>query len=360
MNRNRKERKHRMALTLLLSGVVFFVTLATLLLLGAVLYIAQRLELLAYWEKNASLSSFFLLVAAFSLLGGTLLAVFAGKIALKPVNKIINAMNRLASGDFQTRLSFEGPFGQYPTARELTDSFNAMAAELEGTELLRSDFINNFSHEFKTPIVSIAGFAGLLKQGNLSEEEQREYISIIENQSRRLADMATNVLNMTKVENKTILTDVIRFNLSEQLRCCVLLLEHKWEKKHQEINVDLAEYMICANRELLEQVWVNLIDNAVKFAPEYGTITISVALQEERLLVSVSNTGSSIPPEQQKEIFRKFYQADRSHSTEGNGIGLAIVKRVAELHGGTVRVDSNALETTFTVELPANLPVSNP
>ena len=356
----RQERKQRMTLTLLLSGVVFLVTLTTLLLLGIMLYIANRLGLLAYWEKNASLFSSFLLVAAFSLVGGTLLAMFAGKIALKPVNKIINALNRLASGDFQTRLSFEGHFRKFPIARELTDSFNAMAAELEGTELLRSDFINNFSHEFKTPIVSIAGFAGLLKQGNLPEEEQKEYISIIESQSRRLADMATNVLNMTKVENKSILTDVTRFNLSEQLRCCVLLLEHKWDKKHQEINVDLDEYMICANRELMEQVWVNLIDNAVKFAPEYGTVTISVARKEERLLVSVSNTGSSIPPEQRKDIFRKFYQADRSHSTEGNGIGLAIVKRVAELHGGSVRVDSNELETTFTVELPANLPLSNP
>lgn len=348
----KKDQKHRLPLTLVLSGMVFVVTLATLCVIGVVLFVAYKLGLLRYWEMDSGLLSFFFTISAFSLVGGTLLTALVGMIPLGPVNTVINAMNRLASGDFQTRLSFGNVLSNYPPVAELTDSFNTMAAELEGTEVLRSDFINNFSHEFKTPIVSIAGFAGLLKQGKLSEQEQQEYLSIIESESRRLAYMATNVLNMTKVENQTILTDVTRFNLSEQLRKCVLLLEPKWEKKHLEINVDISEFMICANEELLEQVWVNLIENAVKFAPEYGTVEITAGADEKNLYVSVHNTGSCIPEDQQEAIFRKFYQADRSHSAEGNGIGLAIVKRVAELHNGSVRVDSRETGTTFTVTLP--------
>ena len=218
--------------------------------------------------------------------------------------------------------------------------------------MLRSDFINNFSHEFKTPIVSIAGFASLLKQGDLPRAEQLEYLDIIESESKRLADMATNVLNMTKVENQTILTDVTEFNLSEQLRTCVLLLERKWEKKNLEMNLELEEHTISGNQELLRQVWVNLLDNAIKFSPEGQSVEISAAEEENAVAVSICNTGSYIPQNQQEAIFRKFYQADHSHSTEGNGIGLAVVKRVVELHEGTIRVESNPSFTKFTVTLP--------
>lgn len=348
----KKEQKHRLPLTLMLSALVFAVTLSTLCVIGVLLFAAYKLGLLRYWEMDSGLRSFFFTISAFSLVGGTLLTAVVGKIPLKPVNTVINAMNRLASGDFQTRLTFDRWMRNYPPVAELTDSFNKMAAELEGTEMLRSDFINNFSHEFKTPIVSIAGFAGLLKQGNLSPEEQQEYLSIMESESRRLAYMATNVLNMTKVENQTILTDVTEFNLSEQLRKCVLLLEPKWEKKYLEINVDISEYSIRANEKLLEQVWVNLIENAVKFAPEYGTVEITAAEDEKNLRVCIFNTGSFIPEEQREAIFRKFYQGDHSHSTEGNGVGLAIVKRVTELHGGKVSVDSRQTGTAFTVMLP--------
>lgn len=348
----KKGQSNRMALTLMLSGMVFVVTLASLIVTGLVLLGLIRVGLLRLWSPDSGLMSFFFVVAAFSLVSGTLLTAVLGMIPLNPVNKVINAMNRLASGDFKTRLSFNKVLSSFPPVRELTESFNTMASELEGTELLRSDFINNFSHEFKTPIVSIAGFAGLMKQGNVPPEEQKEYLSIIESESRRLAAMANNVLNMTKVENQTILTEVSRFNLSEQLRGCVLLLENKWDAKHLEMNVDLEEYTICASEKLLEQVWVNLLDNAVKFAPEYGCVEVRIREEPETLAVTVFNTGSAIPEEQKKAIFRKFYQGDRSHSTEGNGIGLAIVKRVTELHGGRISVESRENGTAFTVTLP--------
>ena len=349
---NRKERKSRMTLTLLFSVSVFCVMLITLLLIGITIFITDRMGLLNRWLGQATIFRYFLVYAVMSLVGGTLLTFLAGKYPLKSMNRITGALHRLASGDYKTRLSVGNIVRNIRPIREMVESFNMLAEELEGTEMLRSDFINNFSHEFKTPIVSIAGFASLLKRGDLSRQEQLEYLDIIESESRRLAYMATNVLNMTKVENQAILTDVSQFNLSEQLRTCVLLLESKWDSKHLEINVELEEHMIQANEELLQQVWVNLIENAIKFSPEGQTVEISASEDENTIHVSVCNTGSYIPPEQQEAIFRKFYQADHSHNTEGNGIGLAVVKRVVELHGGSVKVESNPAFTKFTVILP--------
>ena len=345
-------RRGRMTLTLILSGCVFLVILVTVLLIGMALVIADQAGLLSRWTAHISLLRFFLVIAAMSLVCGTLIALFLGSVPLRSMNKMTEGLHRLASGDYKAHIEPKGFLCMIAPVRDMVESFNATAAELEGTEMLRSDFINNFSHEFKTPIVSIAGFAGLLKQGNLSREEQLEYLDIIESESRRLAQMATNVLDMTKVENQTILTDVTTFNLSEQLRTCVLLLERKWETKNLEMNLELEEHMISGNQELLKHVWVNLLDNAIKFSPEGQTVEISAAEEEGRIAVSICNTGSFIPKEQQEAIFRKFYQADRSHNTEGNGIGLAVVKRVVELHGGTVAVESNPAFTKFTVTLP--------
>ena len=168
----------------------------------------------------------------------------------------------------------------------------------------------------------------------------------------RLSYMATNVLNMTKVENQTILTDVSRYNLSEQVRSAVLLLETKWARKNIDLQLDFDEFDIEANEELLKQVWINLVDNAVKFVPRCGTVSLDVIDAGDNLRVMISNTGREIPKEKQEKIWGKFYQADESHAQEGNGIGLAIVKRIVELHDGNVFVKSENGMTTFTVELP--------
>ncbi len=168
----------------------------------------------------------------------------------------------------------------------------------------------------------------------------------------RLAAMATNVLDLTKVENQTILTDISQYNLSEQIRSSVLLLEEKWAKKDLDFELEFDEYTVHANEELLKQVWINLLDNAIKFSPCGGAVRVSIAESKDALQVSVSNSGDDISEENQKKIFRKFYQADESHTAEGNGIGLAIVKRVAQLHGGDVTVKSGGGTVTFTVTLP--------
>ena len=347
-----EERKQRLSLTLLFAGLVFaFLTMTMLLIVIAIVLLVQA-GILQIGQSAPKTEGFLAIVALISIVAGTILAATVGRYPLRPVNSIINALNRLAAGDFKTRLSFNGLLARHPVAIELTDSFNKMASELESTEMLRSDFINNFSHEFKTPIVSIAGFAKLLKKGNLSEDEQKEYLTIIEDESLRLSAMATNVLNMTRVENQSILTDMAEYNLSEQLRNCVLLLENKWSRKDLELNLDFEECQICASEELMKQVWVNLLDNAVKFTPECGSITVKILESDDSISVSVANTGSEIPPASRERIFQKFYQADESHATEGNGIGLAVVQKIVELHGGTVGAESQNGETTFTVSLP--------
>lgn len=284
---------------------------------------------------------------------GILLALLFSKVPLKPIRTLIESMDRLAAGDFGTRFRVGPIMRRYPSFVAVAESFNKMAEQLESTEMLRSDFINNFSHEFKTPIVSIAGFARLLNRGGLSLRQQKEYLQIIEDEALRLSEMATNVLNMTKVENQTILTDVTDYNLSEQLRSCILLLENKWSKKSLTLALDLEEdYPIRASEELLKQVWINLLDNAVKFSPPEGEVGVAIRERDGDVEVSFRNHGNPIAPEQQEKIFRKFYQADESHAGEGNGVGLAVVKRIVTLHGGSVAVDSDSSRTVFTVSLP--------
>lgn len=350
----KEEKKKRIGLTLLIAALVFVIQIFAVLIAVGLITVLMQTGIIKEFSKDVlTPSGTLLLMSVISLLAGVIVAAFSGKFYLQPVNRFIDQMNRLAAGDFQARLHFGKPISSHPTFQEIEGSFNKMAEELESTEMLRSDFINNFSHEFKTPIVSISGFAKLLKRGDLTPEQREEYLDIIERESLRLAAMATNVLDMTKVENQTILTDVTRFNLSEQLRSCVLLLlEGKWKTKEIDFSIEFDEHMIMGNQELLKHVWINLLDNAIKFSPEGGTVDVTIREQTDALAVTVANHGSEIPKEQLSKIFNKFYQADESHSTEGNGIGLALVKKITQLHEGEVSVTSENGITAFTVVLP--------
>lgn len=347
-----KEKTSRMSLTLAFSIFAFVILLSAIALTALGLWLLTEAGVTVDVEGELQLGQVILFMFLISLIIGGVTVFFSSRIPLKPVNELINKMNRLAAGDFKTRLQYGNTVSAHPAVKELTTSFNMMAEELENTELLRNDFINNFSHEFKTPIVSITGLANLLEAGNLTEEQRIQYAHAIKEESMRLSSMASNILNLTKVENQTILTDVSRFNLSEQVRSAVLLLEEKWLEKNVELQLDFDEFTIEANEEMLKQVWINLINNAVKFVPRCGTVGLEVIDAKENLCVKVRNTGNDIPPEKQEKIFAKFYQADESHATQGNGIGLAIVKRIVELHHGTIGVKSENGMTEFSVTLP--------
>ena len=346
-----KQRNHRFSLTLMLSAVVFCVLLVATLFSLLIVVILSRTGVINQVGDTFDAKDIVWLMVLISIVIGTGVTLLAGKFPLIPINEMVNKLNALASGNFKTRLHFGKLLSKNPTFSELSESFNTLAEELENTEMLRSDFINNISHEFKTPIVSISGLAKLLRKGNLSEEQRLQSLAAIEEESIRLSRMATNFLNLTKVENQTILTDCVSYNLSEQLRSCVLLLESAWEKKNIDLQLDFDEYTVEANEELMKQVFINLIDNAIKFTDYGGTVGIKIVDKGESYDVSVSNTGIDISPEDQKRIFNKFYQADKSHSTEGNGIGLAIVKYIVELHKGSVSVESKNGMTTFSITL---------
>lgn len=347
-----KQKASRTSLTLFLAIFVFAILLTAVIMTALALVILARTDVILDSDGNIKFGNALVLMTVISLVIGGSLAFFSSRIPLKPINNLINQLNRLAAGDFDARLEFGSALSSHPAFKEIIESFNKMAEELGNTEMLRRDFINSFSHEFKTPIASITGFARLLSKGNLTEEQKTQYLRSIEEESVRLSYMATNILNLTKVENQTILTDVTRYDLSEQIRSAVLLLESKWEEKNVDLQLDFDEFFIEANEELLKQVWINLIDNAVKFVPRCGTVALKISDTGRFLKVTVSNTGKEIPEEKQDKIFNKFYQADESRAGEGNGIGLAIVKKIIELHNGYVTVKSENGMTSLTVTLP--------
>lgn len=348
----RVDRKNRFSLTLLFSVVVFVILLTALLLAAGLVVLLIQLRVFGGTAEEIKLEFVMLTMALVSLVMGAGISLLLGKFSLTPINKLVNGMNNLAAGNFKTRIKYAGPLGNHPTFHEITESFNKMAEELENTAVLRSDFVNNFSHEFKTPIVSIAGFAKLLRRGDLTDSQREAYLDAIEEESLRLSYMATNVLHMTRIENQTILSEVTRVHLSEQLRACILLLEGKWSKKKLELLPDFDEFFVQGNEELLKQVWINLLDNAVKFSEEGATVAVEIVDTGDGIRVTVANQGREIPADRRERIFNKFYQVDESHAGEGNGIGLAIVKRVTELHGGRVWVTCEEGWTRFAVELP--------
>lgn len=351
---SRFERGRRMiSSVLVLSAFVMLILVVALLMAAGVVFLIQYLR---GSEIELNLPTTLLMLVGISAVMGYGFSMLLGHaVLLKPINRLVGAMDRVAEGKFDTRLDFKGTVFDNKSFRSISTGFNSMAEELGGTEMLRADFINNFSHEFKTPIVSIAGFCELLRSEDLTEEESEHYLRIISEESRRLAALATNILNLTKIENQSILTDISTFNLSEQIRSAVLLLESKWARRGIVPVLDFDEIDIAANDQLLKEVWLNLIDNAIKFSPDCAEIEISATATQNRVSVSITNSGAEIPEDMREKIFLKFYQGDESHSAEGSGVGLAVVKKVVELHRGDISVRSDKGKTTFAVGLPRRI-----
>ena len=307
-------------------------------------YLASRLGLAEH------LHLFPLVMLGVSVLLGTILAAAFSRRLLQPLNKLIEATKAVSQGDFTVRVEESEKEGEIA---ELMRCFNQMCEELEGTELLRSDFINTFSHEFKTPLGSIRGFAKRLARSELSEAKRVEYAELILAQSDRLANMSSNILLLNKYEHQQMVADRVRYRLDEQLRRCILLLERQWTRKQIEFDVDLPEIQCLANEEMLEHVWTNILDNAVKFTGEGGRITVRAAERSDRIMVEIADTGPGMDGETLNHIFDKFYQHDPARSEAGNGLGLSLVRRIVELCAGDIQVESQVGRgTTFRVVLP--------
>ena len=271
----------------------------------------------------------------------------------RPVKKITEATEKMIKGDFSVRIPTSAKIAVGESFGEIIECINQMALELSSVETLRTDFISNVSHEMKTPLAVMQNYGTLLQTPELSEEKRLEYAKAITDASRRLSDMMTNILKLNRLENQQIYPKVETYDLGEQLCECLLQYENVWESRGIEIDTDISEGVtVSADGELLSLVWNNLFSNAFKFTEEGGKVTVSLVAVGDYAEVSVSDTGCGMTPEVGAHIFEKFYQGDTSRATQGNGLGLALVKRVVDILQGEISVDSTVgVGTTFIVKI---------
>ncbi len=294
-----------------------------------------------------------LLGVAFMVLAVAIPTVLFHTRQRNPFTPIIDALQRIARGDFSIRLD------DSPRSRgvfsELVQSVNHMALKLDEMEKMRQEFISDVSHEIQSPLTSIRGFASALQQDNISAEDRRHYVEVIEAESLRLSKLSANLLKLASLESEQVRFDPRRYRLDMQIRSVILACEPQWTARGLDVEVDLDEVAVTADEDLLSQVWINLIHNSIKFTPEGGSIRIGLHRRGDRVEMEVSDTGIGIAPEDQPRVFERFYKSDKSRTGTrgGNGLGLSIARKVVELHHGTIAVRSKPGEgATFIVELP--------
>lgn len=318
------------------------------------------------FDQLTSISSVILVVFVGSLVVAGLVCFGIYRTFVRPLRHMTAAMGQLAAGNFGVRVHGPGHF-HIREVDEFARSFNRAAKELAGTEMMRGNFISDFSHEFRTPINSLSGFAQLLRDddGSLTDEERREYLDIIVDESQRLAGLSERILALSKMEAVSILPDVEQVDVAEQLRRAVLLVEPKNAAKNVTVNLSLDECTVSGNADYLMQLWTNLLGNAVKFSPEGGTVSVALyggrcgeegrsgSPAGDEAVCWISDEGCGMDEETRCRLFEKFYQGDTSHASEGNGLGLALAKRIIDLHGGGIEVQSAPGQgSVFEVRLP--------
>ena len=285
-------------------------------------------------DKSASVPDIVWLVSVGIVLG-ILTIIFLNRFFSGPISTLGNAVKRVAEGDFSVRLPTDKGFKE---AREISENFNMMVKELGATEILQTDFVSNVSHEFKTPITAIEGYVTLLGDSDGTTPEQQKYIEKILLNTNRLSTLVGNILLLSKIDNQGIQPKSSTFRLDEQIRSSIVELEPKWTEKGCELDVELDEIIHTGNENLLIHVWKNLIENAIKFGPRDGVIRITLQRTDGRTVFSVADSGKGISDEDKNHIFDRFYQSDSSHKSEGNGLGLALVKQIVNTEGGEVNV----------------------
>lgn len=333
------------------TGLVFATIFAVFILVTLIWFALFELNMIQVdpRDKPAPIVVF----ALGSLLLGTVIALYVGRLIVRPVQNIGNAFDELSKGNFEVKVPENE---QITEIREMAQRFNAMTYDLSHIETLRSDFVANVSHEFKTPIASIEGYATLLQNHNLSQEKHDRYVEKILENSRRLTNLSDNILMLSKLENQEMVLGKTEYRLDEQIRKCILMLENKWTAKNIEFDLELPRQIYYGSESFLERVWSNILDNAIKHSPVGGVIHVGILQTNTQFTVTVADHGDGMTEEVKKHIFEKFYQGDSSRKAEGNGLGLALVKRIVELCKGTVTVESSpGRGAKFFVALPKTL-----
>ncbi len=263
--------------------------------------------------------------------------------------KIREATDKISRGDYE--ISLGKLVSDY---KKIGEAIETVALTLRRAEEEKDDFINDFSHELKTPIVSIRGFAKLIAKGNISDEEAKEYLSFIVSESDRLVDLTASTLMLDRIQSNRLEVVEREFDLSELLRKSILTLQPEWEKKNIEIDADFGECTVKSNDELLSRVFINVLDNAIKYSRENGKVGVYVTESDEKISVTIADDGIGMDEETKRRMFDKYFRADKSRNTRGNGLGLATVKKIAELLELKIKVDSKTDKgTKFTIEIPS-------
>lgn len=340
--RMRKRRRIRL-------GVGWYISLIVIAELAAVLGLATGISyfLTEHFPALANLPTTAWVVIV-GIIIGTPISIFVNRALLSPIRKLGDAMNLVSKGAFGIQIHTSAPFGDI---RDIYHNFNLMTRELAATEILKTDFVSNVSHEIKTPITAIEGYAMLLQGSETLSDEDSEYVEKILTNTQRLSELVGNVLLLSKIDNQAIETKTERFSLDEQIRQSILLLEPKWSEKNIEFNVELESVSYEGNRGFMLHIWNNLIGNAIKFTSADSTVRIALTGGEEGIVFTVEDEGEGIADDAMNHIFDKFYQGDSSHKQEGNGLGLALVKRILDFVGGEIRAENIDGGCRFTVKL---------
>ena len=343
-------KNNRRKSTFSLSGAISFFLLVAIVMQIAILvfdYIEER-------TSNNGLIAILVLILIFILSSVCTVADYIRRKIMvdRPVKKIIDATERITAGDFSVRIEPEHKYAQFNGYDAIMEDLNKMAKELEKSAVLKTDFISNVSHELKTPLAIIQNYAALLQNEELDSETRQRYVATLRQASRRLTDLITNILKLNKLENQDVNPEYERINLTEMLSETVINFEELRDKKNLSLDCQLDDVIIYSSPSYLEIVWNNLISNAIKFTEQGGSITIVLKEHTDRVVVSITDTGCGISKETGKHIFDKFYQGDTSHSGEGNGLGLPLVKKVIDILGGEISVRSEIGKgSTFTITL---------
>lgn len=338
----RSQQKDRFSLRLRLTLIVCAELVASIMLALAIYYL-----LLDWLNINSTLLLILDLVIISAVIGG-LATQFVSRYFFDPIKKLRFAMEKVAEGDYSARLE---DFSSSNEIMEVYSGFNLMASQLDSTEILQTDFVSNVSHEFKTPINAIEGYSMLLQAGDNLTAEQQEYLQKILFNTQRLSTLVGSILLLSKIENQSIPTGKTTYRLDEQIRQSIVALEPVWLKKDTEFEAELEKVDYLGDEPMMRHVWDNLISNAIKFGPRGGLVKLRLEKRNDIAVFIIEDNGPGLTEEAQKHLFDKFYQADSSHRQEGNGLGLALVKKILDISGDTITAENISTGCRFTVML---------